>query len=105
MTSPIDPAAVQRLLATIPDPEFGLSIIDLGLVYEVRLEERRVIVDMTLTSQGCPAGDMIVDGVHAALRTLPEVEDVQVNLVWAPAWTPERLTLAAREHLGWAPAE
>jgi metal-sulfur cluster biosynthetic enzyme len=104
MTSTIDRAAIERVLATIPDPEFGLSITDLGLIYDVRIEEPAVTVQMTLTSPGCPAGGMIVDGVHAAVSAVPGVERVQVDVVWDPAWTPARLTPAAREHLGW-PAE
>lgn len=92
---------IWRVLATIPDPEFGLSIVDLGLVYEVSTDGHDVSVLMTLTSPACPAGAMIHDGVQAALAALPGVGQVRAELVWDPGWTPELLTPAAREHLGW----
>jgi metal-sulfur cluster biosynthetic enzyme len=94
---------IWRVLATIPDPEFGLSIVDLGLIYDVTTDGRDVAVAMTLTSPSCPAGGMIHDGVQAALAALPGAAAVRVELVWEPAWTPECLTEAAREHLGWNP--
>lgn len=100
----IAPARIWSLLATIPDPEFGLSIVDLGLIYDVAITDTGVVVKMTLTSQSCPAGDMMLNGVEAALRELPDVGEVRVDLVWEPAWSPARLSAAAREHLGW-PAE
>ncbi len=101
MNPSINAVAIQQLLETIPDPEFGLSIVDLGLVYDVRVEGNNVGVTMTLTSEGCPAGGMIVDGVHAAIRAVPGVGAVDVEVVWEPRWTPDRLTPRAREHLGW----
>jgi metal-sulfur cluster biosynthetic enzyme len=103
MNELITPEEIWRVLATIPDPEFGLSIVDLGLVYEVNTDGRDVSIAMTLTSPACPAGAMIHDGVHAALSALPGVGNVRVELVWDPGWTPELLTPAAREHLGWRP--
>lgn len=104
MNEPITDAAVWKTLSTVPDPEFGLSIVDLGLVYDVKTNGRDIDVTMTLTSQGCPASGMIFDGVKAALALLPGVGEVRAELVWEPAWTPEMLTPAAREHLGWEPA-
>lgn len=95
------PDEIWSVLATIPDPEFGLSIVDLGLIYDVRISGAEINVTMTLTSQGCPAGAMIHDGVRVALGAMDGVTDVRVALVWEPVWTPERLTAAARAHLGW----
>jgi metal-sulfur cluster biosynthetic enzyme len=99
--TPISTEQIWSVLATIPDPEFGLSVVDLGLIYDVRLNGSDVHVVMTLTSEGCPAGAMIHDGIRVALGGLEGVGAVQVDLVWEPAWSPERLTEAAREHLGW----
>jgi metal-sulfur cluster biosynthetic enzyme len=99
--SSITTEQIWSVLATIPDPEFGLSVVDLGLIYDVRLNGSDIHVVMTLTSEGCPAGAMIHDGIRVALSGLEGVGAVQVDLVWEPAWSPERLTEAAREHLGW----
>lgn len=99
--TPISTEQIWSVLATIPDPEFGLSVVDLGLIYDVQLNGNAVHVVMTLTSQGCPAGAMIHDGIRVALGGLEGVGEVQVDLVWEPAWSPERLTATARDHLGW----
>lgn len=99
--SPISIEQIWSVLATIPDPEFGLSVVDLGLIYDVQLNGNDIRVVMTLTSQGCPAGEMIHDGIRVALGGLEGVGTVHVELVWEPAWSPEMLTAAARQHLGW----
>ena len=99
--TPISIEQIWSVLATIPDPEFGLSVVDLGLIYDVQLNGSDIHVVMTLTSQGCPAGAMIHDGIRVALSGLEGVGEVQVDLVWEPAWSPEMLTATAREHLGW----
>jgi len=101
--SPITPDDIWRILGTIPDPEFGLSIVDLGLIYDVKTDGQDIDVAMTLTSQACPVGGMIHDGVQTALTALPGARNVRVELVWEPIWTPELLTEAARVHLGWQP--
>lgn len=100
-SAPLTTETIWSTLATILDPEFGLNIVDMGLVYEVRLDGPHVTVAMTLTTPSCPAGDMIFDGARAALSALPGVGDVHINLVWDPAWTPDMLTPAARQFLGW----
>jgi metal-sulfur cluster biosynthetic enzyme len=103
MTTPPLPtlADVEAAIAQVADPEFGLSIVDLGLIYDLRLEDDEVRVTMTLTSFYCPAGDIIVAGVKSAAERVPGVSQATVNLVWAPLWTPERLTPAGRAQLGW----
>lgn len=101
MNEHIDTDQVWQALATIPDPEFGLSIVDLGLVYDVKTNGTDIDVAMTLTSAGCPAGGMMFEGVRTALAALPGVGAVRVELVWEPPWNPEMLSPAAREHLGW----
>lgn len=83
------------------DPELGLNIIDIGLVYDVDVTETgRVDVKMTLTSPGCPAGTEIMDDVRQTLRDLEGVTEVEVELVWEPYWTPDRMDPRVRAFLG-----
>jgi metal-sulfur cluster biosynthetic enzyme len=87
------------------DPEIPVNIVDLGLIYEVRLEEvpenqQDITVDMTLTAQGCPSHVEISQQVRSRLESLPGIRNANVNVVWAPAWTPERLSADARKQLG-----
>ena len=87
-------------LSTIMDPEFGINIVDLGLVYEVKCSEGEVEVLMTLTAPTCPAGAWLLEGASEALRRTPGVRKVTVSLTFDPPWTPQRLSGAAREELG-----
>ena len=88
-------------LENVIDPELGVDIVNLGLVYDVDLtEEGLAIVTMTLTSMGCPLGPMIVDQVKTALNDLPEVKDIQVDIVWQPAWTKDKMSRYAKMALG-----
>ena len=87
------------------DPEIPVNIVDLGLIYDVRLDaaphnQQDVTVDMTLTAQGCPAHVMISDQVKSRIEQLPGVRNATVNVVWNPPWTPERLSPDARRQLG-----
>ena len=91
---------VKLALRRVKDPELSLNIIDLGLVYDIRVEGATVDVDMSLTSPGCPSGPEIMGEAEKQLRTLPGVEDVRVNLVWSPYWTPERIEPRVRAYLG-----
>lgn len=100
-TTTLETADVWRTLATILDPEFGLSIVDLGLVYSVDCADGNVQVTMTLTTPTCPSGAWIHEGVRAALQRLPGVADARVALVFEPSWTPEMLSPHARRELGW----
>lgn len=101
MNVTIDDTAIWNTLSTILDPEFGLSIVELGLVYSVSSQDGIVHVAMTLTTPSCPASGYLVEGARAALAALPDVREARVNLVWEPPWTPEMLTESAREALGW----
>jgi metal-sulfur cluster biosynthetic enzyme len=94
--------AVWQTLATILDPEFGVSIVDLGLIYSVECSGDTVHVVMTLTTPTCPSAAWIHGGVEHAVRQLPQVKDVRVDLVFDPQWTPEMLTANARQQLGWS---
>ena len=91
---------VKLVLRRVKDPELNLNILDLGLVYAIRVEGAKVDVDMSLTSPGCPSGPEIMGDVERQLRSMPGVEDVAVNLVWSPIWTPERIEPRVRAYLG-----
>jgi metal-sulfur cluster biosynthetic enzyme len=78
----------------VEDPELGVNVVDLGLLYGVEQEEdgRKVVLDMTLTSAACPLTDMIEGATNAALVGLDGIEEVDINWVWSPPWGPDRLT-------------
>ncbi|HEX7057708.1 MAG TPA: metal-sulfur cluster assembly factor [Bacilli bacterium] len=88
-------------LYSVYDPELGVNIVDLGLIYDVGIDNGDVYIEMTLTTPGCPMHDTITSGVHAALDNLPGVKSVEVNVVWDPPWSPEKMTDRAREELGY----
>jgi metal-sulfur cluster biosynthetic enzyme len=81
------------MIRPVVDPEIGVSIVDLGLVYDVWIDEenKHIIVKMTLTSPGCPAGPEIMDAVDHAVRTHTGFEKVKVELVWEPKWDPREM--------------
>ena len=84
---------VREALKSVEDPEAGMSIVDLGLVYGIRVEAGRVRVEMTMTSPACPVAPYLVDEAAAAIRAIaPAGTDVQVDLVWEPMWTPELMS-------------
>ncbi|NTV62566.1 MAG: metal-sulfur cluster assembly factor [Oscillochloris sp.] len=97
---------VRAALQNVVDPEIGLDIVNLGLVYRVDILEdgRLVDIDMTLTTPACPAGPQIVDQARRAVLSLADVykqlEDVKINLVWTPFWNPSLMSEDAREELG-----
>ena len=91
---------VKLVLRRVKDPELNLNVVDLGLIYAIRVEGSVVQVDMSLTSPGCPSGPEIMHDVENQLRTIANVTDVQVNLVWSPYWTPERIEPRVRAYLG-----
>lgn len=91
---------VKLALRKVKDPELNLNIIDLGLIYEVRVDEGVVAIDMTLTSPGCPAGPQIMTDIERVLRAMPGVDDVVLNLIWTPFWTPERIEPRVRAYMG-----
>lgn len=97
----ITPDIAKLALRKVKDPELGLNIIDLGLVYEITVDaSNNIHVDMTLTSPGCPAGPQIMTDVERALQALPGVGEVELNLVWSPYWTPERIEPRVRAYMG-----
>jgi metal-sulfur cluster biosynthetic enzyme len=93
---------VREALKGVIDPELGINIVDLGLVYETRISaEGRLDVIMTLTSPGCPLGPVIETEVRRALSGLFGVEEIAVTIVWTPRWTPEMMSEDARLELGY----
>src|SRR3954466_12318895 len=97
---------VRTALKNVIDPEIGLDIVNLGLVYNVDIQDqgKRVSVDMTLTTPACPAGPQIIEQARREIGALKDVyqdmEDVAINLVWTPFWNPSMMTEDAREELG-----
>ena len=97
---PITVDLVKLALRRVKDPELNLNILDLGLVYDIRVEGTTVAIDMSLTSPGCPSGPEIMTDAERHLRAIPGVTDVSVNLVWSPFWSPERIEPRVRAYLG-----
>ena len=94
-------AQVMEALKDCYDPEIPVNIVDLGLVYEVAIEnDADVKVKMTLTTRGCHMGGSIAGEAQARLMALPGVKTAQVDIVWEPPWTPERLSADAKKRLG-----
>lgn len=91
---------VKKALRQVKDPEINLNIIDLGLVYDVEVADGSVDIKMTLTSPGCPAGPEILGDVDRVIRELDGVQNVNIDLVWEPYWTPERIDPKMRAFLG-----
>lgn len=87
-------------LETVIDPELGIDIVNLGLVYHVEVEAGHCHVDMTLTTIGCPLADVIVSDVVSALEQVEGIETADVEFVWYPAWGPERMSRYAKIALG-----
>jgi metal-sulfur cluster biosynthetic enzyme len=87
-------------LRAVEDPELGMDIVELGLLYDVEVEGPKVKVIHTLTSMGCPVGPMIQENIDQIARSMPEVEDVEVELTWDPPWSPEKMSEDAKFILG-----
>jgi metal-sulfur cluster biosynthetic enzyme len=92
---------VRLALRKVKDPELNLNIVDLGLVYDIVADaEGKVDVDMSLTSPGCPAGPQIMTDVERAVKAVPGVTNLNINLVWDPMWTPDRIEPRVRAYMG-----
>ena len=94
---------LEEAMRDVVDPELGINVVDLGLVYEIRVDENNIAtLDMTLTSAACPLTDVIEDQARAALTGGPGgglVDDFRINWVWMPPWGPEKITEDGREQL------
>lgn len=91
---------ILRQLKRVEDPEIHYNIVDLGLVYQVKIDKGMVVIDMTLTSPMCPVGPFIISEVEKVAKSLPGVAGVAVNVVWEPLWSPDRMSDEARVALG-----
>lgn len=93
---------VEEAMRDVVDPELGINVVDLGLVYDIRVEGNVAVLDMTLTSAACPLTDVIEDQTRAVLVEGPGgglVDDVRINWVWMPPWGPDKITDEGREQL------
>jgi metal-sulfur cluster biosynthetic enzyme len=95
-----DQETIYGALKQIHDPEVGINIVDMGLIYGLEIEDSKVGVYLTLTSPACPAGPQILSQIDTKVRELEGVEDVDVNVVWTPPWTPDMLSDEAKDELG-----
>ena len=91
---------VKLALRRVKDPDLQLNIMDLGLVYGIAVDGTTVRIDMTLTSPACPSGPELMTNAEKEIMSLPGVEKVEVNLVWMPFWTPEKMEPRVRAYLG-----
>lgn len=93
---------IWKQLTTVLDPELGISIVDMGLIYGVKTTKTgRVKITMTLTTMGCPLFGVIEKQIEEALMTIPEVNDVKTEITFDPPWDPSKMTPAAKAQLGW----
>jgi FeS assembly SUF system protein len=93
--------AIVRMLKTVYDPEIPVNVYDLGLIYDVDIDDaRRVVITMTLTAPACPAADYIVEDVQMKVESVPGIRSVEVKLVFEPAWHPDRMSEEAKLELG-----
>ena len=95
------PETIRKALRAVKDPELNLNVIDIGLIYDVVINpEGEVHVNMTLTSPGCPSGPEIVEDVKRTVEELEGVKSAEVEIVWEPYWTPEKMDPRVRAFLG-----
>ncbi len=93
---------VREALRSVDDPEVGINIVDLGLVYRIEIAADHVRVEMTMTTQACPMGDLITDNARRAVSAVvPASVGVDIVLVWDPFWTPDMMSETAKQTLGW----
>ena len=97
-----DESAVRDALRTVDDPEAGMNIVELGLVYTITVSDAAIQVDMTMTTPACPVADLITEQARAAIQAIaPPGTAVQVRLVWEPFWTPSMMSGVAKDFFGW----
>jgi len=97
----VTPEAVRKALRAVKDPELGLNIVDIGLVYDITVSEAGdAKVQMTLTSPGCPAGPEILEDARVVVSQMEGVNSAEIELVWEPYWTPDRMDPRVRAFLG-----
>lgn len=106
IAAPVPPSeeSIRDALRRVIDPEVGINIVDLGLIYRIAVTPQQVAIEMTMTSPACPLGDLIIDDVHAQLdRVLPAGCEAEVRLVWEPPWNPALMSPGSKARFGWKP--
>jgi metal-sulfur cluster biosynthetic enzyme len=96
---------ILEALRLVVDPELGINVVDLGLIYDIDVEDYVISISMTLTTMGCPLHESMLEAVRHVAQMTDLTKTVNVELVWEPPWTPERLTPAAKQMLGWHSSE
>jgi metal-sulfur cluster biosynthetic enzyme len=91
---------VLESLKQVRDPELFINVVDLGLIYKIDIEDKKVSLDMTMTSPACPAGPQLVAQAKKAIESLEAGTEANIQIVLTPPWTPDRMTQDARDHLG-----
>jgi metal-sulfur cluster biosynthetic enzyme len=91
---------VMKVLKECYDPEIGVSLLDLGLIYDVKVENDKVNIKMTLTTPGCPMHSYMVQDVQNKVKSIKGIQEVNIELVWDPPWTPDRISKSVRKQLG-----
>ncbi|OHC68062.1 MAG: hydroxylase [Rhodocyclales bacterium GWA2_65_20] len=100
----LDEQQVRDILRQVIDPEVGMNIVALGLVYRIEVAPDSLVIEMTMTSPACPMGEMIVGDVRAALKkALPDAIEPDIRLVWEPPWNASMMDEASKQHFGWTP--
>lgn len=94
--------ACYEALSRVVDPELGIDVVNLGLIYSLKVEASCATVEMTMTSPGCPIADQILFQANNELLKVPGLERADIRLVWSPPWTPEMMSLEAKMSLGYA---
>ena len=96
------PEDILETLKTVLDPEVGVNIVDLGLIYTVEQRPEEVYIQLTMTSPACPLHGVITRNMDKAIRQkFPDLGEMTIDLVWDPPWSPERMSAAAKQQLGW----
>ena len=101
-TAPITEKTIMEALSRVYDPEIPVNIVELGLIYGVKIDNGNVAIDVTMTAPACPAADQVVADCQARTREVAGVKAVDVRVVWDPPWTPDRMSEAAKLELGMA---
>jgi metal-sulfur cluster biosynthetic enzyme len=94
--------SIVDVLSHVIDPEVGENIVDLGLVYGIEVNQNIARINLTLTSSACPMGEMLLEDIHETLsKMLPDEMEFDINLVWEPSWSPDMMSVEAKQRLGW----
>lgn len=101
MKNKLNKEKIYNKLKKIIDPELDINIVDLGLIYNIKIDQKnsKIEIDMTLTSQGCPLADFFQEEVKKVIKEIDEAYNVKVNLVWEPAWSPDRISNKIKKEL------